>query len=92
MIKSFKCKDTKSLFEQVRVLRFQAIQHSARSKLRLLNRVASLKDLAVIPSLRLEKLKGDRIGQWSIRINDQWRIIFKCENNQAYQVQIIDYH
>jgi proteic killer suppression protein len=61
-------------------------------KLRMLNRAENLNDLRVPPANRLEKLKGDRLGQHSIRINDQWRICFKWHNSDAFQVEIVDYH
>ena len=64
----------------------------ALRKLRMLNRAATLNDLRVPPANRLEKLKGDRQGQYSIRINDQWRICFKWQDGDAYDVEIIDYH
>jgi proteic killer suppression protein len=68
------------------------IEQSARNKLRLLNRAVSLQDLAAVPSLRLEKLKSDRSGQWSIRINNQWRICFKWRDDGVHEVEIVDYH
>lgn len=92
MIKSFKCKDTESLFNQKRVLRFQPIEKSARNKLRLLNQARSLSDLSAVPSLRLEKLKHDRLNQRSIRINDKWRICFEWQEDGVYGVEIVDYH
>ena len=92
MIRSFKCKDTASLFNQMRVLRFQPFEKSARNKLRLLNQARSLADLFAVPSLRLEKLKHDRNNQRSIRINDQWRICFEWREDGVYGVEIVDYH
>jgi proteic killer suppression protein len=68
------------------------IQHIARRKLRMLNNAASLDDLRVPPANRLEALKGDRKGQHSIRINDQWRICFRWKNGDALDVEIVDYH
>ena len=61
-------------------------------KLRMLNRAMNLNDLRVPPANRIEKLKGDRAGQYSIRINDQWRICFKWHNNDAFEIEIVDYH
>ena len=61
-------------------------------KLRMLNRAMNLRDLRVPPANRLEKMKGDRVGQHSIRINDQWRICFKWRSNDAFEVEIVDYH
>ena len=68
------------------------IQHVARRKLRMLNNAASLDDLRIPPANRLEALKGDRKGQHSIRINDQWRICFRWKNGDALDVEIVDYH
>jgi proteic killer suppression protein len=92
MIKSFKCKDTEKLFNDIEVLRFKAISKIARRKLEMLNAVISLQSLRVPPGNRLEQLKGKRKGQFSIRINDQWRICFKWQGNDAFEVEIIDYH
>jgi len=92
MIRSFRCKDTERLFHDVNVLRFQSISVSARKKLELLNAAESLEVLAKIPGCRLEKLKGGRKSQWSIRINDQWRICFSWEKQDAFDVEIRDYH
>jgi toxin HigB-1 len=68
------------------------IQQVALRKLRMLNRAMTLNDLQVPPANRLEKLKGDRAGQYSIRINDQWRICFEWQGGDAYDVEIEDYH
>ncbi len=68
------------------------IRTAAERKLQMLHRAAQLEDLRVPPQNRLEKLKGDRKGTWSIRINDQWRIGFRFENGNAYDVEIVDYH
>ena len=92
MIKSFKCKDTEKLFNDIEVLRFKAISKIARRKLEMLNAVISLQSLRVPPGNRLEQFKGKRKGQFSIRINDQWRICFKWQGNDAFEVEIIDYH
>lgn len=70
----------------------QAIQKAALRKLELLGYATALEDLSVPPSNRLELLKGDRCGQYSIRINDQWRVCFEWIDNNAYNVEIIDYH
>lgn len=70
----------------------QAIQHVARRKLRMLNNATSLHDLRVPPGNRLEQLQGDMAGQYSIRINNQWRICFRWHANQAWDVAIVDYH
>jgi len=92
MIKSFRCKDTATLFDDRRVNRFQAIERQARRKLLYLHRARNLQDLTAPPGNALEALKGDRSGQHSIRINDQWRICFTWENGDAHDVEIIDYH
>jgi len=68
------------------------MQRVALRKLRMLNRAENLNDLRVPPANRLEKLKGDRLGQQSIRINDQWRICFKWHDSDAFQVEIVDHH
>ena len=92
MIKSFRSADAEALFEDRSVARFHAIERPARRKLLYLNQAHSLQDLVVPPGNRLEALKGDRKGQHSIRINDQWRICFRWEEGHAYDVEIIDYH
>jgi proteic killer suppression protein len=92
MIKSFRCKDTEALFNDVLVARFKAIERSARRKLLYLHRARNLQDLMQPPGNRLESLKGDRQGQHSIRINDQWRICFKWVDGDAYEIEIVDYH
>ncbi len=68
------------------------IQQAARRKLRMINNAQRLDDLRIPPNNRLEALKGDRSGQWSIRINDQWRICFSWKEGQAGRVEICDYH
>ncbi len=92
MIKSFECRDTERLFNDIEVVRFRAISRIARRKLELLNAAVSLQSLRVPPGNRLEQLKGNRKGQFSIRINDQWRICFKWQGGDAFDVEIIDYH
>jgi proteic killer suppression protein len=92
MIKSFRCKDTEALFNDVLVARFKAIERPARRKLLYLHRARNLQDLMQPPGNRLESLKGDRQGQHSIRINDQWRICFKWVDGDAYEIEIVDYH
>ncbi|MDP2106912.1 MAG: type II toxin-antitoxin system RelE/ParE family toxin, partial [Desulfobulbaceae bacterium] len=76
MIKSFKCKDTEKLFDDLDVKKFRSFSRTARIKLEVLNAAISLQSLRIPPGNRLEQLKGDRSGQHSIRINDQWRICF----------------
>ena len=92
MIKNFKCKDTEKLFHDYRVRTFDGIERIARKKLYILNAAKVLEDLKVPPGNKLEKLVGDREGQWSIRINDQWRICFTWKDGDCYQAEIIDYH
>ncbi len=93
MIKTFKCKETEKIFgrEYSRKLP-RDIQKAAFRKLRMINRSKTLSDLKIPPANRLEKLSGKRKGQYSIRINDQWRICFKWVDNNALGVEIIDYH
>ena len=93
MIKSFKCKETAKIWDIGDSRRFPAgIVKRAIIKLAMLNRSATLHDLSVPPSNRLEKLSGDREGQYSIRINDQYRVCFWWVNNDAEDVEIVDYH
>jgi proteic killer suppression protein len=93
MIISFGDKDTKKIWEGERVKRFSTdIQEIARRKLRMLNNSQDLNDLMIPPSNRLEKLKGNLKAFYSIRVNNQWRIIFKWNNGNVEQVEIIDYH
>jgi len=93
MIQSFKCKETARIFESGSSRKFPAgIQKSAIIRLAMLNRSGKLDDLKVPPSNNLEKLSGDREGQYSIRINDRYRICFKWRENNAYDVEIVDYH
>ena len=93
MVISFGDKDTKKIWEGERVKSFSTdIQEIARRKLRMLNNSQDLNDLMIPPSNRLEKLKGNLKAFYSIRINNQWRIIFKWNNGNAEHVEIIDYH
>ena len=92
MIASFKNQDEENLFNGIRVARFVNIESVAMRKLAMLNRVVALGELRVPPSNRLEALKGNRQGQYSIRVNDQWRICFRFESGHAYDVEIVDYH
>ena len=93
MIKTFKCKETEKIFcrEYSKKLPHN-IQKVAFRKLRMINRSKTLIDLKVPPANRLEKLTGQRKGQYSIRINDQWRVCFKWIDNNALEVEITDYH
>ena len=92
MIRSFKHPDTEALFNGKRVKRFANIERVATRKLQMLDDAVDLSDLATPPANRLEALKGDRRGQYSIRINDQWRICFVWTKTGAEQVEIVDYH
>ena len=92
MILSFACRDTEKLFSGKRVARFDNFRAVAERKLEMLHRSARLDDLRVPPRNRLEKLGKDRKGQWSIRINDQYRLCFRFEDGNAYEVEIVDYH
>ncbi|MCO6431144.1 MAG: type II toxin-antitoxin system RelE/ParE family toxin [Deltaproteobacteria bacterium] len=93
MIRSFKCKETEKIFNLERSRKFPPnIQQVAVRKLRMVHRAVSLVDLRVPPANRLEKLHGNRSGQWSIRINDQWRICFNWHDGNALNVEIVDYH
>ena len=92
MIRSFKSRETERLFHDERVRRFQAVATIARRKLTMLDSATSLDDLAALPGNRLEALRGDRRGQHSIRINDQYRICFVWEAGEASDVEIVDYH
>jgi len=92
MIRSFATKDTQAHFEDRPVRRFRAIERVARRKLLYLNRARTLDDLQAPPGNRLETLAGDRRGQHSIRINDQWRVCFRWERGDAYDVETVDYH
>jgi toxin HigB-1 len=93
MLISFGDKNTQNIWKGERVKGFSNnIQEMARRKLRMLNNSQSISDLLIPPSNRLEKLKGSLKGFYSIRVNDQWRIIFKWRNNNAEAVQMIDYH
>jgi len=93
LIRTFKSRDTERLFERFCPRRFPAdIHRAAFRKLRMLNRAQALQDLTVPPSNRLEALKGDRKGQYSVRVNDQWRICFRWERGDVYEVELVDYH
>ncbi len=92
MIARFADKRTERLFRLERVREFIAFERVALRKLAMLDAAHRIEDLLVPPGNRLEMLKGDRAGQWSIRINDQWRVCFRWEGNDAYDVEICDYH
>jgi proteic killer suppression protein len=92
VIKSFRCKDTEKLFQRLSSKFPAEIRRNALRKLLLLDASERLEDLRVPPGNRLEKLSGNRQGQYSIRINDQWRICFRWHQADAYDVEITDYH
>ena len=92
VIRSFKDRDTARLFDDELVSRFRAIERQARRRLLYLHRARTIQDLNVPPGNRLEALRGNRKGQYSIRINDQWRICFRWKEGDAYDVEIVDYH
>ena len=92
MIRSFVCSDTEALFRSQAVTRFRNIERVARRKLLQLHAATELSTLRVSPGNQLEALKGDRKGQHSIRINDQWRICFRWKADGAHDVEIVDYH
>ena len=93
MIRSFACPETERLFNDETSWRLPTqIQRAARRKLLLLHQARRLEDLRAPPGNRLEALKGDRNGQHSIRINDQWRICFRWQGEDALDVEIVDYH
>lgn len=93
MIKSFRERDTERLFDRQPVRKFgTGVRRVALRKLRMLDAAVSLGDLRVPPGNRLERMRGDRAGQHSIRINDQWRICFRWFEGDAYDVEIVDYH
>jgi len=93
MIRSFKSKETEKIFNRERSPKLPSdIQQVALRKLRMLNRAINLQDLRVPPANRLEKLSGSRASQYSIRVNDQWRICFEWKDGSADNVEIVDYH
>jgi toxin HigB-1 len=92
MIRSFGDKLTEALFRDERVRQFAGFARVAKRKLEAVNAASRLDDLTIPPSNRLEKLKGNLKDLHSIRINDQWRIVFKWINGEAHEVRIVDYH
>ena len=92
MIRSFGDRDTEMLFGRQASRRWRSIARVALRRLRLLHRAKTLNDLRVPPGNRLEALKGDRAGQYSIRVNDQYRICFRWDQGDAYEVELADYH
>lgn len=92
MISNFKDKSTQHLYEGIEVAKWRSIRKQAERRLQILDSATSLGDLRHLPSNRFESLKGNRKGQYSIRINKQWRICFKWNKNEAIDVEIVDYH
>ena len=93
MIRTFKDKETEKIFKRCFSKKYpRDIQRITFRKLRMINRAENINDLRVPPANRLEKLKGNRAGQRSIRINDKWRICFEWHNNDAFKVEIVNYH
>ena len=92
MLQSFACADTEALFHSKPVRRFKNLEQVARRKLLTLHAAVELDNLRIPPGNRLEALKGNRKGQHSIRINEQWRLCFIWQNSGAYNVEIVDYH
>ena len=93
MIRSFRCKDTYGLWQGRSSRKFPGdIQDRVLRKLRQLDAALTMADLRSPPSNHLEALKGDRKGQWSVRINDQWRVCFRWVDGEASEVEIADYH
>ena len=92
MIRGFKDRRIERFFEGQLVRAFHGFDDQATRRLTLLDNAATLQDLAGLPSNRLETLSGDRAGQYSIRINRQWRICFRWDDNGPYDVEIVDYH
>lgn len=91
-IRTFKCADTEALFHLSRVARFANIERPALRKLKQLDLARRIDDLCAPPANRIERLKGDRAGQWSLRVNDQFRICFRWTGSDAEDVEIVDYH
>ena len=92
MIQSFKDRKTQRFFEGKRVAAFQGFANQATRRLVLLDSAVTLGDLTALPSNRLEALRGDRVGQYSIRINAQWRVCFSWTDDGPHDVEIVDYH
>jgi proteic killer suppression protein len=92
LIRSFRDKETEAIFERRRVKRFQQIAGVALRRLVQIDSAEDIRDLRSPPANRLETLKGDRAGQYSVRINDQYRVCFRWKSGHAFDVEIADYH
>lgn len=92
VIKSYGNKHTENLWNGNSPRPFRAFARQAIKRLRIINRAINLRDLQLLPGNRLEALTGDRKGQYSVRINGQWRICFRWSGNDAFDVEIVDYH
>ena len=92
MIKHFRCKKTEKVFNDVSVRQFNSFERIARRKLEMLDAAKELEDLRLPPGNHLEALRGKLEGKYSIRINSQWRVCFTWKENNAYDVEIVDYH
>lgn len=93
MIRSFRDRDTERVFQRIRIRKLSVgLQRVAQRKLVMIDAAAAIEDLRIPPGNRLEKLSGDRRGQYSIRINNQWRICFVWRGGDAHDVEIVDYH
>lgn len=92
MIKSFRCKHTEALYHGKRARKFESCSDQAEKRLEILDNAKTLDDLKALPSNRFEALGGDRGGQYSIRVNQQWRVCFEWQDDDACNVEIVDYH
>ena len=92
MIRSFRDKETEKVFRREFSRKFQGVAMVAKRKLDHIHAAPAVSDLRVIPGNRLEALAGDRAGQYSIRVNDQWRVCFRWVQPDAFEVEIVDYH
>jgi len=92
VIRTFRCKKTEALYNGQRVKEFQAFAEQAERRLQILDSAARVQDLSALPSNRFEALAGDRKGQFSIRINQQWRLCFEWGDDGPFNAEIVDYH
>jgi proteic killer suppression protein len=92
MLKSFRCKNTEALYQGKRIRKFESCAAQAEKRLEILDNAKTIDDLMALPSNRFEALGGDRVGQYSIRVNQQWRVCFEWKDADAYNVEIVYYH